>query len=1370
MGAKIHTFLGDQKTYNDYFPIFTASKTQITMQIFQRNILNKYIEGLDNTLIDERYKTFSSFFLDPERQANILSSKEEQFQEGFLRELFVKILGYTLNPDPNFNLTTEKKNETNSKKADGAILVDGKVVGVIELKDHKTPDLSKVEAQAFNYKSQHKEAVYVVISNFEKLRFYIDNAVDFEEFDLFHLTRDDFARLWICLAYESIAKNLPKQIKAASLTNEDQITNALYKDYSNFKRDLFEDILQHNPKPDTDALCVIARRNDEAIQTENWELLLFKKTQKLLDRLLFIFFAEDRGLLPPNSIMLIINQWEKLKDLDEYQPFYNRLKKYFGYMNTGFQGKNYEVFAYNGGLFKPDEILDGLIISDEMLMRYCKKISDYDFQSDVDVNILGHIFENSLTEIEEVTERLLTSGQDPLGQPLISKRKKDGVFYTPQYITKYIVDNTVGKLCREKKAELGIDESEYFTDKKRQLATKKALIEKLDAYRDWLLQISICDPACGSGAFLNAALNFLIAEHKLIDEMQAKVEGAAIVFPNVENSILENNLYGVDINEESVEIAKLSLWLRTAKPHRKLNSLNNNIKCGNSLIDDPAIAGDKAFCWEKEFPKIFREKQKRPWHITTAVHDSRTSERMIEYDVRRLRDHGTRPYPEPMLLSTEEEIIITETVAKIVEEDKLNVLAYNICFDHMHLLLVCEEEEVPKIVGKIKSMTARAVNIAMGRTIPTMEKPKGTTAVATENPVDTIAVTTENPVGTTAVATAGHDPLTLPDENLPDDNLPKKGVTQCSLWGRKFGNTYINSDEHLYNAIEYIRTNREHHGLDPLPVEYPHCVSIEEAFRPEYTGGFDVVIGNPPYVQLQTMGEMSDVYAHCGFQSYNKSADLYCLFTERGYNLLKPNGLQSFIMPNKWMLVSYGKELRSFMAKTDLQQILNFGDIQFFDDATIYVCIFVTRKSSKRNPEVLALSLNQKTYHGDFMSEVPSQLSPYPADIFGEAEWSIQPKAHFDILKKMQQGIALKDMPITINYGIKTGYNDAFFIDGATRNRLIAEDPKSAELIMPLLRGRDIQAWVPDLVDLYLINTHNGIKEAGIKPIRIDDYPAIKKHLDQFYEKLAKRIDKGVTPYNLRNCDYIKEFSKPKIMYPNMTSLFPFIFDDKGYYGNDKTFMITATDDSIDLKALTAIFNSKLCKLWIWYNCPELQGGTREIRKVYFENFPIPAGIGWYDYESEKETNMYDRDRKKGIGRYDRGSDSGTCPADPTGLEPSEFLSIHAETMLSLNDNLQQKRHRFLRRLQDNLGIAKVSATLERFNELDFKAFVAELKKQKIALSLAQQDEWEDYFTQYKADCNALSAQIAATDKEIDRRVYELYGLTPDEIKVVEGE
>ena len=188
-----------------------------------------------------------------------------------------------------------------------------------------------------------------------------------------------------------------------------------------------------------------------------------------------------------------------------------------------------------------------------------------------------------------------------------SKRKKDGVFYTPRYITTYIVGNTLGKLCTDKKLELKIDESEYITDKKRPKAQVKQLFDKLTMYREWLLSLTICDPACGLGAFLDAALDFLMAEHRFIDELTAKLFGNAIVFPNIENAILENNLYGVDISEESVEIAKLALWSRTDKPQRQLNSLNDNIKCGNSLIADPEVGGEKAFNWHKEFPQVFEK-------------------------------------------------------------------------------------------------------------------------------------------------------------------------------------------------------------------------------------------------------------------------------------------------------------------------------------------------------------------------------------------------------------------------------------------------------------------------------------------------------------------------------------------------------------------------------------------------------------------------------------------------------------------------------------------------------------------------------------------------------------------------------------------
>src|SRR5690554_4932490 len=549
------------------------------MPLFQNTVIHKYLNSQDSTKLSEKWELYKSHFFNPVIQENIRNSKEEQYQEGFLRDLFVKILGYTLNPADSFNLTTELKNVKDSKKADGGILVKDKVVGVIELKGTNTTDLGKVEEQAFGYKNNQAGCVYVITSNFEKLRFYIDNAIEHIEFNLFTLTEQDFKLLYLCLGYENIKNNIPKKLKDESLSQEELITKQLYKDYSLFKRELFQN------------LCDLNRQYEP--------LELFKKSQKLLDRFLFLFFAEDRNLLPPNSVRVILKQWKQLKELDAYTPLYDRFKKYFGYLNTGFKGKQYDVFPYNGGLFIPDEILDTIQIDDDLLYQHSFKLSDYDFESEVDVNILGHIFENSLNELDEITAQLEGKAFDRAD----TKRKKDGVFYTPKYITKYIVENTVGKLCEEKKAELEITDEAYQPAKQR----SRKRLDNLSLYRDWLLQLTICDPACGSEAFLNQALDFLINEHRYIDELSAKYNKDAFVLSDVEKSILENNLFGVDLNEESVQIARLSLWLRTAQPNRKLNDLSDNIKCGNSLIDDVSVAGDSAFNWEKEFPQIFEK-------------------------------------------------------------------------------------------------------------------------------------------------------------------------------------------------------------------------------------------------------------------------------------------------------------------------------------------------------------------------------------------------------------------------------------------------------------------------------------------------------------------------------------------------------------------------------------------------------------------------------------------------------------------------------------------------------------------------------------------------------------------------------------------
>ncbi len=1298
------------------------------MALFQKTVEQKYLKQLSPELINAKYLEFKDYFGNASVQENIRNSKEEQFQEGFLRELFVKILGYTLNPTPNFNLTTEYKNIKDSKKADGAILSREHaplVIAVIELKGTNTTDLSKIEAQAFGYKNNQPDCVYVITSNFEKLRFYIDNAIEHIEFNLFNLTKADFEILYLCLSSESIEKGIPKKVKEESLSQEDTITQKLYQDYSLFKRELHQNLVSLNPQYDS--------------------LTLFKKSQKLLDRFLFLLFAEDRQLLPPNSVRLILTDWKDLQERDVEIPLYDRFKKYFGYLNTGYKGKRYDVFAYNGGLFKPDEILDTILIDDELLFRHTYKLSEYDFASEVDVNILGHIFENSLNELDE----LETRGHAPLTErnKSVSKRKKDGVFYTPKYITKYIVENTVGKLCAEKKAELQIIEEEYSTRGHTPLTRthaslhRKQLYDKLKAYQNWLLQLTICDPACGSGAFLNQALDFLITEHRYIDELQAKLLGVPMILSDNEKSILENNLFGVDLNEESVEIAKLSLWLRTAQPNRKLNDLNSNIKCGNSLIDDPAVAGNKAFDWNTQFPTVFHKKDKKIWHVTTATHNSRYSQRMFNYQI----ETGDAEW-----IDEHDERIITRTIRDIALADKLHILEYNLCGDHMHLLLACTEEELPGIVGKIKSITAKNRNLAKGYTVAGITPTRGHAPLSLlpDNDASEHAPLLDSDG-------SGHAPLPNTDASgtsllsdseasgITTDSDNARGATQHSLWTQKFGKTIVDSQEYYLNAMEYIRNNRTKHGLPANPeietLKKEFICTEEHAFRTEYSGGFDVVIGNPPYVQLQSMGEMSEILRNCGYETFDKGADLYCLFTERGYSLLKKGGMQSFIMPNKWMLVSYGKPLRKFLSKTGLRQMLNFGDIQFFEEATTYVCIFVTQK---REPleNVKVLSLNRKTYHGDFMTEVEGNLYDYPASKFGESEWSIQPYGDALKLEQMKQaGVELKDLPISIYRGILTGYNDAFFIDEETRQKLITADPKSAELIKPMVRGRNISAYGNSGSE-FLINVHNGIKEKNplLPPVRIDDYPAIKKHLDAFYPMLEKRGDKGETPYNLRNCAYLEEFAKPKIIYPNMTSVFPFMYDESGFFSNDKSFILTAQDDSVSLLFLTAVFNSSLAKLWIWHNCPELLGGTREIRKVYFEHFPVPQA-------NEEQTAM---------------------------------LAQYATSRIKLTGELQSLAAKFNRTVQRRFFSSSAVPTSSPspspnapsidLCQLSYPVFVKELAKKKIKLSLSDEAEWEDYFLQESKKALDIKHQIDTTDKEIDQMVYQLYGLTEEEIKIVE--
>lgn len=376
------------------------------------------------------------------------------------------------------------------------------------------------------------------------------------------------------------------------------------------------------------------------------------------------------------------------------------------------------------------------------------------------------------------------------------------------------------------------------------------------------------------------------------------------------------------------------------------------------------------------------------------------------------------------------------------------------------------------------------------------------------------------------------------------------------------------------------------------------------ALQPGTQGGFfDIVIGNPPYVQLQKDGgKLAKEYENKIYTTFERTGDIYSLFYEGGFKLLEKNGVLTLITSNKWMRTNYGKSTRNFFTqKTKTLLLVDFGNIQLFENATVDTNILILQNSSAKTMPFKAYRFNEAFANTTVADVVNSNFQTIS---FAKDEtWVIGEKGRSHIAQKVrQQGITLKDWNISINYGIKTGFNEAFIIDAETKERLIKEDPKSAELLKPILRGKDIQKWMPDFADLWLIATFPSMN------IKIDNYPSIKNWLLAFgKEKLVQdgtgRKKTGNDWFETQDqIAYWQNFEQPKIIYPNMTKYLPFIYDeDYHYYHNDKSFHITGKN----LKWLVTFFNSSLFKFTYIDEFPELQGGTRELRKVFFDKIPV---------------------------------------------------------------------------------------------------------------------------------------------------------------------
>ena len=388
--------------------------------------------------------------------------------------------------------------------------------------------------------------------------------------------------------------------------------------------------------------------------------------------------------------------------------------------------------------------------------------------------------------------------------------------------------------------------------------------------------------------------------------------------------------------------------------------------------------------------------------------------------------------------------------------------------------------------------------------------------------------------------------------------------------------------------------------------------AVAEFFDPAWmfgvSDGFDIVIGNPPYIQLQNDGgKLAKLYADCNYKTFARTGDIYCLFYERGHQLLKPNGHLCYITSNKWMRAGYGEKTRDFFAKnTNPMLLIDFAGVKIFESATVDTNILLFAKAPNEHKTWCAVTNKQNKDSVKNLS-VFVQQSGSECEFSNSDSWVILSPIEQSIKRKIEAvGTPLKDWDIQINYGIKTGYNDAFIINTEKRDEILSncqsedERTRTAELIRPILRGRDIKRYGYNWANLWLINTHNGIR-GKLERVHIEDYPAIKAHLDQYWDRISKRADKGDTPYNLRNCAYLEDFSKPKIIYPNMTKYMPFVYDESKFLTNQKCFIITGGC----MAYLTAFFNSSIFKFCFRDSFPELQGGTRELSKIFFDKIPI---------------------------------------------------------------------------------------------------------------------------------------------------------------------
>ncbi|MCH3747389.1 class I SAM-dependent DNA methyltransferase [Campylobacter coli] len=900
------------------------------------------------------------------------------------------------------------------------------------------------------------------------------------------------------------------------------------------------------------------------LKEENFETIL-KLLILWLNRILFLKLIESNLVRFNDDKNLKFLNFKKIPDFDKLSELF------FEVLAKEKSTRKKSEFAYlpylNSSLFEKQNIENTLEISslsNDLKLFYYKNTVLKDDKCKAkkgQVRLLEYLFEfldsfdfGSDDEQSEILSQKELISSSVLGNVFEKLNGyKEGSFYTPSFITSYMCKESITKVVLDKfNAQFDLDAKDISELRK---SLRK---EDKKAQKELLNSIKICDPAVGSGHFLVSALNVMLSiydELNLFDEeFYLEVQNDEILITgrkgefieykrpktpkdkahliqqelfHTKKDIIENNLFGVDINPNSCEITKLRLWIELLKHsfyqsfddenYHDLKTLPNidiNIKCGNSLVS--YFETGKSL---NHYPNI--------------------KERINKYK-RIVKDYKEGFYTDKNLIAKEIKNL-QESFKNFCLKDKFN-------------------KEIKQLTNGANEYSKKYGDF---------------------------------------LADEHHDEKfkSFFSKNMFEFSFDEKEAT------KEFANL-----KKEYDNIFNLESN---HPFE-WRFEFPEILDDDGNFK-----GFDLIIGNPPYIRQEELKELKPHLAK-NYKVYKGTSDIYTYFYELGFNVLKENGILSFITSNKYTRAGYGEALREFLLKN--VKVLEYTDlngIKVFDSATVDTSILCFEKSKSKDNKFKYLALSNEILktcaydiglYKDFAEFSQNSLSKESFTFSDENTSALKAKIE-------RIGTPLKEWQgLNIYRGILTGYNEAFIITTEKRNEILAnckdeaEKERTAKLIRKMLRGRDIKRYSYEWAGLWVINTHNGYKNQNgekVEVINIEYYPSLKKHFDEFYPQLEKRTDKGLTPYNLRNCAYLDEFEKEKIVWNPVSGEYLFSYIKEHIFFNNSLFMMTL--DVFSLKYILAFMNSNCYKWLITLKTNLIQTGSYAYgAKDKIERLPIP--------------------------------------------------------------------------------------------------------------------------------------------------------------------